>query len=823
METTVVDPNSIEKRTYRDVRGVVTGIREVNNGGAEIIWTSYAHDPLKQLVEITDDQDNVSRITYDNFGRTIGVESPDTGLTESHYDLAGNRIAKVTANLRDAGEQISYDYDFKRLISIAYPEFSQNDVAYAYGAPGAPFNRAGRIVLVTDESGSEERFYGKLGEIVKEIKTVASDTQGNSQNSPEIYTTEYTYDTWSRLQQLLYPDGEVLTYQYDSGGLVRAATGVKNGVSFPYLQRREYDKFSELAFVQTQNQVRTTLAYDPLDRRLNLLTAGKIGAALFQNLHYTYDDVGNVLQTHNQVAVPAPNQFGGPVLQTYTYDDLYRLVSATGSHQYGPNKSDVYSLDITYDTIHNITSKDQTNDLIKPSGQAVPQQKTTYAYSYSYGGPQVHAPTHIGERSFFYDANGNQIGWEHDQNGTARTVVWDEENRIQSVFDNGHEKTYKYDDSGERVIKRGPQGETAYVNPYFSVRNRTVATKHVYADTTRVSSKLSPGFTNPQPPNGVPESNFLYFYHPDHLGSSSYITAGNGQLFEHLQYFPSGETWVQEKSNTQNAPYLFTAKELDEETELYYYGARYYDPRVSVFSPADPLFMESPARGLRDPQFYSLYTYANNNPLKFIDPDGRDVIIIVGGDTKHASQLAQFKQHAKTLTAALKAENVKVTEIRGFGDLAKAGKDIRSKGGQVQAIVFIGHGNPGAFAPDYDYTDSQLLKVDQAAAKAGLVKGGALIALSCFTGGLGPTAKDDLKEKGWSLYGTDQYYGWAGSGKDLKVGVVPTTAYGTSKQADFLKQPGQEMLSERTGQGSRTNVLKAIVNAERGKKDSEEE
>jgi hypothetical protein len=80
-----------------------------------------------------------------------------------------------------------------------------------------------------------------------------------------------------------------------------------------------------------------------------------------------------------------------------------------------------------------------------------------------------------------------------------------------------------------------------------------------------------------------------------------------------------------------------------------------------------------------------------------------------------------------------------------------------------------------------------------------------------------------LKEKGWSLYGTDQYYGWAGSGKDLKVGVVPTTAYGTSKQADFLKQPGQEMLSERTGQGSRTNVLKAIVNAERGKKDSEEE
>jgi hypothetical protein len=57
-------------------------------------------------------------------------------------------------------------------------------------------------------------------------------------------------------------------------------------------------------------------------------------------------------------------------------------------------------------------------------------------------------------RTYTYDANGNQTGWTHDTNGTRRIINWDDENRIQSVFDNGHEKDYKYDDKGPRMIKR---------------------------------------------------------------------------------------------------------------------------------------------------------------------------------------------------------------------------------------------------------------------------------------------------------------------------------------------------------------------------------
>ena len=277
--------------------------------------------------------------------------------------------------------------------------------------------------------------------------------------------------------------------------------------------------------------------------------------------------------------------------------------------------------------------------MIQPSGIPITQKKTAYDWSYQYIGKQPHAPTHIGDRTFTYDDNGNQTGWDHDLNGTRRSIVWDEENRIQSLFDNGHEKTYKYDDQGQRIIKRGPQGETVYVNQYFTIRNREVGTKHVYAGTSRLASKMmkqdKPG-ANPQ--GQTPIEKDRYFYHPDHLGSSSYVTDAQGKLYEHLEYFPFGESWVEESSNTQRTPYLFTAKELDEETGLYYFGARYYDPRTSVWQSGDPILEKYLPTGNKEKdrklagmggvftsQNLALYNNAHLNPVRLMDPDGREV------------------------------------------------------------------------------------------------------------------------------------------------------------------------------------------------------
>ena len=573
-ETTVTDANTKSKETYRDARELITSVKEFNQGST--LWTSYAYDPLKQIVQVIDDKNNTTTVTYDHLGRRTSIDNPDTGKTETVYDLASNVIARITANLRNAGQQVTYDYDFTRLKSVSYPQFAGNNITYTYGAPAAAHNTAGRITKVTSQGGVEERTYGPLGELASQTWTIASATQGNSANAPEVYTTQYQYDTWNRILKMTYPDGEVLTYTYDTGGLVTAAKGVKNNYTYDYLKRLTYDKFEQRASLEAGNQVRTAYSHDPRNRRLCGLVTAKgtpstgcrtVSTApasepnALQALAYQYDFVGNILGLQNQIPVPPPSQYGGPVTQSFAYDDLYRLTGAQGTYDFNPSKRRTYNLTLAYDSIHNIVSKQQTDVVAQPSGMPITQKKTSYHWLYAYA-QKPHAPTHIGERTYSYDANGNQTGWEHDQNGTRRTIVWDEENRIQSLFDNGHEKTYQYDDQGHRVIKRGPQGETAYINQYFTMRNREVGTKHVFVGTTRLVSKMmkqdKPGAN---PAGNTPVEKDLYFYHPDHLGSSNYITDTQGKLYEHLEYFPFGETWVEESTNTQRTPYLFTGKE----------------------------------------------------------------------------------------------------------------------------------------------------------------------------------------------------------------------------------------------------------------------
>ena len=106
-----------------------------------------------------------------------------------------------------------------------------------------------------------------------------------------------------------------------------------------------------------------------------------------------------------------------------------------------------------------------------------------------------------------------------------------------------------------------------------------------------------------------------FYYHPDHLGSSSYITNLDGEVVQHIEYVPFGEVFIEERNSIWNTPYLFNAKEFDEETGLYYYGARYYEPRVSLWISTDP--MQEKTSNI------TTYAYCINNPVAYIDHDGK--------------------------------------------------------------------------------------------------------------------------------------------------------------------------------------------------------
>jgi RHS repeat-associated protein len=208
-----------------------------------------------------------------------------------------------------------------------------------------------------------------------------------------------------------------------------------------------------------------------------------------------------------------------------------------------------------------------------------------------------------------------------------------------------------------------------YPNGYLNMNQNGEYTKHYYADALRIASKIGNGFSqnlcyeanqigddidpnyledrrdkqydemmeeltelingnqitdiNPIP---YPEANLcnlsgsgietaLFFYHPDHLGSTGMVTNNSSNITQGMLYAPFGEIICDYNPTFHDSPmpnYAFNAKELDEENNMYYYSARYYAP--PTFISRDPLSEAKP--------WMSSYSYCSNSPVNRIDIDG---------------------------------------------------------------------------------------------------------------------------------------------------------------------------------------------------------
>ena len=108
----------------------------------------------------------------------------------------------------------------------------------------------------------------------------------------------------------------------------------------------------------------------------------------------------------------------------------------------------------------------------------------------------------------------------------------------------------------------------------------------------------------------------VFYYHSDHLGSTSYVTDMDGNATQFVSYKPYGEAFVDEHNTSYEQPWKFNGKELDSETGLYYYGVRYYEPTLALWYGVDALTEKYPSMGG--------YVYCAGNPVKLVDPDGND-------------------------------------------------------------------------------------------------------------------------------------------------------------------------------------------------------
>lgn len=296
-------------------------------------------------------------------------------------------------------------------------------------------------------------------------------------------------------------------------------------------------------------------------------------------------------------------------------------------------------------------------------------------------------------------------------------------NRSQNTMG---ERTYKYDMFCAGAWANGYGGMNVslqidklmlYPNGYLNMNQDGEYTKHYYADALRIASKIGSGFSQnlcdetfqiddqypgylderrneqynemmeeltelinenqiigikPLPyPNpdlcnlfGNGHEPALFFYHPDHLGSTGMVTDNNATVTQGFLYTPFGELLYEYSPGWQSGiipKYSFNAKELDEENGMYYYSARYYAP--PTFISRDEKFEEFPT--------ISPYSYCKGNPVILVDPDGRDVIYIAF--PKYRANGIPFTGHAGVLLIDNKTGLTKYYE---YGRYDKEGKGI---------------------------------------------------------------------------------------------------------------------------------------------------
>ncbi len=465
------------------------------------------------------------------------------------------------------------------------------------------------------------------------------------------YATTTSYDALNRITRHLFPTDvegqrQELHPTYNRAGALEQVR-LDDTV---YVQRIAYDAKGQRALVAHGNGVMTQCAYDPHTFRLvRLRTEGytlldgvtyKPGGEVLQDYGYDHELVGNILTIrdrtpgsgirNNSEALGATDPRlrqllgGGDALdRRFTYDPIYRLLTATGREHDTPPGGDPWidqprGTDITtaqayvetyrYDPVGSMLQLAHTSaggftrDFTMHTGSNRLQRMTVNTTPYDYA----------------FDANGNLVA-----ETTSRHFAWNHTDQLKAFATQtaGAEPSlhaqYLYDATGRRtkklVRKQGGQVEvTHYIDEVFEhhrwgsgptmAQNNHV---HVLDDKQRVAL-VRLGAAHPD--DGGPA---VQFHLGDHLGSSNVVLDQGGAPVNREEFTPYGETSF---GSFAKKRYRFTAKERDEESGLAYHQARYLSPALCRWLSVDPV-KSSPI---------TLYSYALQNPLRLIDTDGRE-------------------------------------------------------------------------------------------------------------------------------------------------------------------------------------------------------
>lgn len=469
------------------------------------------------------------------------------------------------------------------------------------------------------------------------------------------------YDALNRVRTVRYPrdvedQRRALTYAYNRGGTIQRV--LVDGI--PFVEHIGYDAKGRPQMMALANGVMTLYAYDPRSCRLRrqvstrfsidddgafqpapLTTPEARKANLHQDLAYDYDLSGNTVRQRDRTPDSGIRNatLGRHALdRVFDYDALYRLVAATGREVDAPpdqptdlpfdprpratdvTKARAYRERYRYDDVGNLQELHHT---------AIDRRvgiSFVRTYEHRPGTNQL-VRVSSAETTFDYgvDPCGNVIA-EH----LARHFEWDHANRMRvcrtqtTARDGGGEgrlaepsvyTQYLYDAGGMRIKKvtrrqGGAVAVTEYVDGLFEVDrvgDVTNSTLHVLGDGTRLASvRVGPPFPSDDPRTAI------RFIIGDQRSDVTVRVDADGDFIDREEYSPYGDTTF---GSAAHKRYRFTGQERDDESGLYYHGARYYAPWLGRWMSTDPA-------GPRDGP--NLYVYVRGNPIGLIDPTGRE-------------------------------------------------------------------------------------------------------------------------------------------------------------------------------------------------------
>ena len=279
------------------------------------------------------------------------------------------------------------------------------------------------------------------------------------------------------------------------------------------------------------------------------------------------------------------------------------------------------------------------------------------------------------EYDLVYDENGNLI------EGFGKTLTYNSFNKLiqVNISETGEViADYVYDNGGERIKKTeynidasGNNKTTYYIDESFiqtRYTNGTIVNEtYYYANGKMLVKKNNEGDK--------------FYYHPDHLGSTTLVTNQSGDVAEEIFYLPYGGL-LTENSDER---FQYTGQEKDKETGFQYYGARYYDSDFRRFLQPDPIIAD-----IYDPQNLNRYSYVLNNPYKYVDPSGNFVdtvadVAFIGYDIY--AIIKNPEDSSNYLALAADVVGAVVPGLTGFGVAVKAAKNADKIGDAAKAIT----------------------------------------------------------------------------------------------------------------------------------------